>query len=148
MNGPSPTRMTSAARAGPPASKVMPSTSPAAAMRSKVLSAIFTLPLFCSMFIPIGCPGRDLPVDPLLQFDDQGANDGENDQAGKHLFRLHHLARLNQQKAHPALAGTADHFSGDHQNDGHAHAQVKPGENTGDGGWDDDLQLDLAAIGA
>src|SRR6185312_7417614 len=95
-----------------------------------------------------GRPGRDLPVDPFLQFDDERAYDRQYDQARKYFFRFHHLAGLNQQESHAALAGTADHLGGDNQDHRHAHAEVQPGKNAGNGGWNDDFHLNLPAIGA
>ena len=95
-----------------------------------------------------GGPGRDLGVDPLLQLDHRGAHQGEDDEAREDLLGVHHLAGADQQVSHAAAAGAADHLGGDHEDDRHAHAELKPGKDAGNGGGDHDLELDLPPVGA
>src|SRR6185312_7814352 len=108
-------------------------------MRSSTCSP----PCVVSVSVSVGSPRRHFPVDPLLQLYDQSPDDREHDQTRKDFFGFHYLPGLDEQKAHPALAGTTDHFGRHDENNSNSHAEVKPSENARDCGRDNHLQLNL-----
>src|SRR4051812_2278187 len=121
MNGPSPTLMTSSARAA--------STPHASNTASRILVAIHSSSF--SLVVAIRRPRRDLAVDPLLQLDDERAKHGKRDEIGEDFLGFHHLPGLHQQVAHAALARAPDHLGCDHEDYGDAHAEVQAGEDAG-----------------
>src|SRR5712664_1815676 len=114
MNGPSPTRMRSAARASPAAMASTPRTAASQTRANPVISLSFTPKsdardlirkpvstpdqvrgrLFRdhALAIVLMRPRRDLAIGPLLQFDDNCPHDRKHHEAREHLFGLHHLA--------------------------------------------------------
>src|SRR5512139_1113696 len=146
MNGPSPTRTTSAAFADCPAATAIQNANAPANVRNEVLS-IVTLPCMSSVSVTVNRPWRYFSVHPLLQLDDQCADNRKHDQARENLFCFHNLPGLYEQKAHSALARAADHLGSDDQDNRNSHAELKPGKDAGNRGRNDHLELDLPAIG-
>src|SRR5215218_210293 len=113
MNGPSPTRMRSAARTFAGTAKHSRVSNIATGVKSRFTVLIKTL--LENLPGVMRHPRRDLAVDPLLQFDYNCAHQGKHDKAGEHLLGLHHLSGIDQQETHSALARSADHLGRDNQ---------------------------------
>src|SRR5215470_12630283 len=97
MNGPSAARMTSACAA--------PNEVPRASVAAMAMPV--NLIIVVSVLSAVFCerrPGREPAVDPLLQFNDDGAHHRQHDQTRKYLLGFHDLAGVDQEIAHATLA--------------------------------------------
>src|SRR5215467_11784032 len=108
MNGPSATRMTSAASASPCGT---PHITASVMPRHRRAFMAGSLPVISTQAqtrsIASGVverdPWRNLAIGPLLQLDDSGSHDCEHHQGCKNLLGLHHLSGRDQEITHAAL---------------------------------------------